>query len=146
MNAWGETRHASLIKGNFNLCSGWQVMGAPGATPPDMQAPSARRLAKEAFVTGHAGTTLAEVSAIAAVPVACLLVLRCATGRALATAAATPVLEWAAFIPALLACQLDLVSARALLLAAALVAFSSQRLLPPPRPATQLPTPAQELR
>ena len=99
-----------------------------------------RRARKEAHVMGLEGTTLAEVSAIAALPGALLLVLRWAamawparwTRRGAAARAAQQGLEWLALVPAQLAVQLDLVSAQALLLWLALALAALEVLRPGP--------------
>ncbi len=78
------------------------------------------RARKEAHVAGLTGTTLYEVSAVAAVPVALLLALRCAGPSHMGAwgPGAQQALAWLVFIPAQLIVQLDLISAPALIWAA----------------------------
>lgn len=104
-------------------------------------------------MTGLEGTTLTEVAALAALPVALLLLLRAVAAHLQRGPARAPLgprtqlaLEWLVFVPAQLVCQLDLISAPALLLALGL-ALRSLWALQPPRVSTQPPLPAvQQLR
>ena len=77
------------------------------------------RSRKEAHVSGLVGTSLAEVSAIAALPVALVLALRCLSQPWLGKAGLAWQLfaEWLMLVPVQLACQLDLITAPVLLAA-----------------------------